>query len=101
MPYLIFSIDLTASPLELAAQALAIVRMQEFARRKGLKVQEREDVYKREFDLVIPAEGLNEVLYELDLQGLLPPMQEITGSPKLHVKLEERFSTLTWVDANE
>jgi hypothetical protein len=43
MPRLIFSIDLTAPPLDLAAQALAIVRMQSLPGRKGLKVQEGND----------------------------------------------------------
>jgi hypothetical protein len=41
---------------------------------------------------------MNDVLWDLDLAGLLMPTQEITGPPALLVRLEERFSTLTWVD---
>lgn len=59
------------------------------------------EAYRRDFILVIPGERLNDTLWELDLQGLLHPTQIITGRPDPHVKLEEKFSTLTWVDANE
>jgi hypothetical protein len=41
------------------------------------------------------------VLWELDLAGLLKPNQRITGDPALHVKLEERFSSLEWVDRED
>lgn len=75
--------------------------MQAKAQRMGLKVEEREEAYRRDFVLVIPVDLLNDCLWELDLQGLLYPTQVITGPPDLHVKLEEKFSTLTWLDANE
>lgn len=101
MPKLHFSIDLTASPLRLAAQALAVVRVQEFAAKSNLTVEEREGPYQRHFILSIPADRMNDILWELDLQGLLSPNQVITGNPNLHVGLEERFSWLEWVDGQE
>jgi len=101
VPKLHFSIDLTASPLELAAQALAVSRAQEFAEKNGLTVEERERTYHRDFVLSIPADRMNDILWELDLQGLLRPNQVITGDPGLHVVLEERFSWLEWVDGYE
>ncbi len=101
MPKLHFSIDLTASPLELAAQALAVSRAQEFAKQNRLTVEERERAYHRDFVLSIPADRLNDILWELDLQGLLVPNQVITGAPDLHVRLEERLSWLEWVDGQE
>jgi hypothetical protein len=101
VPTLHFSIDLTASPLELAAQALAVVRVQEFAGKNHLSVEEREGPYQRHFVLSIPADRMNDLLWELDLQGLLSPNQVITGNPGLHVALEERFSWLEWVDGQE
>ncbi len=101
VPKLHFSIDLTAPPLWLAAQALAIVRVQEFAAKNQLTVEEREGPYKRDFVLSIPADRMNDILWELDLQGLLYPNQRMTGNPDLHVGLEERFSWLEWVDGQE
>jgi hypothetical protein len=101
VPRLHFSIDLTAPALELAAQALAVSRAQEFAKKNSLTVEERERAYHREFVLSIPADRVNDILWELDLQGLLRPNQVITGSPDLHVGLEERFSWLEWVDGQE
>lgn len=38
MPRLVYYIELTAAPLDLAAQTLTVVRMQEFARPSGLEV---------------------------------------------------------------
>ncbi len=101
MPKLRFSVDLTASPLQLAAQALAVIRVQEFASKNNLALEEREGPYQRHFVLKIPADRLNNILWELDLQGLLRPNQVITGDPSLHVGLEERFSWLEWVDCKE
>lgn len=49
--------------------------------------------YRREFVLVIPVERLNDTLWEMDIQGLLHPTQVITGSPDLHVKLGQKFSS--------
>ncbi len=54
-----------------------------------------------EFALVIPPDRMNDVLWDVDLAGLLTPTQEITGLAVLHVRLEERFATLTWVDRDE
>ncbi|MDQ7842102.1 MAG: hypothetical protein RDU83_13940 [bacterium] len=101
MPRLCYRIDLTAPPLELAAQALTVARIQEHARTRGLTVDERETAYSREFVLMISAERMNDVLWDLDLAGLLKPNQRITGDPALHVKLEERFSWLEWSDAQD
>jgi hypothetical protein len=101
VPKLHFSIDLMASPLELAGQALAVVRVQEFAAKRNLAVEEREGSYQRHFVLSIPADRMNDILWELDLQGLLSPSQVITGNPDLHIRLEERFSWLEWVDGQE
>lgn len=50
---------------------------------------------------MIPPDQLNDVLWELDLAGLLTPTQEIMGPPDLHARLEERLSTLTWVDSDD
>jgi hypothetical protein len=96
-----FSIDLAATPLGLAAQALAVARVQDFARRNGLSVEEREGSYQRHYVLSVPADHMNDILWELDLQGLLVPNQVISGASGLHVQLEERFSWLNWVDALE
>lgn len=101
MPRLLYSIDLTAPPLELAAQALTVARIQEHARKHGLTVDERETAYSKEYLLTIPAERMNAVLWDLDLAGLLKPNQRITGDPALHVKLEERFSWLEWEDSKD
>lgn len=101
MPKLRFSIVLTAPPLELAALALAVSRAQEFAKKNGLTVDERERTHHRDSVLTFPAGRMNDLLWELDLQWLLRPNQVITGSPGLHVRLEERFSWLEWVDGRE
>ncbi len=101
MPKLHFSIDLTATPLGLAARALAVARVQEFAAKNHLAVEEREGPYHRDFILSVPADRMNDILWELDLQGLLYPNQRITGNPDHHVGLEERFSWLEWVDRQE
>lgn len=101
MPRLRFSIDLTATPLSLAAQALAVARVQEFAAKNDLALEEREGSYHRVFVLSIPAGRMNDILWEFDLQGLLFPNQVITGNPDLHVGLDERFSWLEWVDGRE
>ncbi|MDI6772029.1 MAG: hypothetical protein QME77_05515 [bacterium] len=98
LPRLLYTVDYTAAPLDLAAQAMAVLRLQEFAHRIGLRVEESRRPNHREFALVIPADGMNDVLWDLDLAGLLMPTQEITGPPALLVRLEERFPTLTWVD---
>ncbi len=92
---------LAAAPLSLTAQALTIARVQDFARKNSLTVEERERAYHRDFVLSIPADRLNDILWELDLEGLLRPNQVITGDPSLHVRLEERFSWLEWVDGYE
>lgn len=99
MPRLLYIVDYTATPLDLAAQAIAVMRLQEFAQRIGLRVEEARRPDRREFALVIPANGMNDVLW--DLAGLLTPTQEITGPPGLHVRLEERFATLTRVDSDD
>lgn len=99
--WLYFPTNFTASPLELAAQALAIVRVQEFARLNRLALEEREGTHHRDFVLNIPAERMNEILWELDLAGLLQPNQTIAGDRTLHTRLEERFASLTWVDSAE
>lgn len=101
MSELHFSIDLTASPLKLAAYALVVVRVVEFARRNHPPVEEREGPYHRTLVLSIPADRMNDILWELDLQGLLYRNQRITGNPDLHVGLEERFSWLEWADGQE
>lgn len=101
MPRLVFSMDLTASPLELAAQSLTILRVQEYARKHSLTVDEHEAAYSREYVLTVPADRMNDVLWDLDIAGLLRPNQRITGDPALHVKLEERFAALEWVDGEE
>jgi hypothetical protein len=98
---LLYTVDYAAAPLELAGQAIVVLRLQEFARRTGLRVQESRRPDRREFGLMIPPDRMNDVLWDLDLEGLLAPAQEITGPPALHVHLEERFSTLTWVDTEE
>jgi hypothetical protein len=99
MVKLIYTMDYTAAPLDLAAQALTTTRLQEFAARTGLSIEEVRKARRREFALVIPPNRLNDVLWDLDLAGLLLPTQQITGPPGLHASLEERFATLTWVDA--
>ncbi|MDR7522826.1 MAG: hypothetical protein QN168_10215 [Armatimonadota bacterium] len=101
MPKLRFSIDLTAPPLSLAAQALAVSRVQEFVKKNSLTVEERESAYHRDFAVTIPADRVNDLLWELDLQGLLYPTQVISGNSDLHVGLEERFSWVEWVDGQE
>lgn len=98
MPRLLYRIDLTVPPLELAAQSLSIVRVQEYARKQDLTVDEREGAYSREYVITIPPDRLNDVLWDLDTAGLLKLSQGITGDPALHVKLEQRFSWLDWVD---
>jgi hypothetical protein len=47
---------------------------------------------------MIPAERLNDVLWDLNLAGLLKPNQRIAGDPVLQPALKERFSWLEWVD---
>lgn len=101
MPRLFYTIDFGAAPLKLVAQAIAVMRLQEFARRTGLRVEESRRPDRQEVALVIPPDRLNDVLWGLDLEGLLTPTQEIVGPPALHVQLEERFATLTWVDSDE
>jgi hypothetical protein len=101
VPRLHYRLELTASPLELAAQSLAVVRVQEYARKAGLAVEEREAAYNREYLLEIPEDRLNGVLWDLDLAGLLKANQRITGAPGLHATLEERFSWLEWVDRED
>jgi hypothetical protein len=98
LPRLVYEIDLTAAPIELAAQSLSIVRVQEYAQRHGLTVEERETAYTREYVLMIPAERMNDILWALDFAGLLKPNQRITADSALSAKLEERFSWLEWVD---
>ncbi len=99
MPRLTLAIDFNAQPLDLAAQVLIVSRMQEYAGNRGLTMAEREAAYSREFVLAIPAERMNEVLWDLDIAGLLKPNQRITGNPALHLKLEERFGALEWEDS--
>lgn len=99
MTRLLYTVDHAAAPLELAAQTIAVLRLQEFARRNGLRVEESRRPYRREFALVIPPDRMNEVLWDLDLEGLLGPTQTIAGPAPLHVRLEERFATLTWVNS--
>ncbi len=101
MPRLLYVVDYTAAPLDLAAQVLAVLRLQEFAGRTGLRVEESSRPGSREFALLIPPDRMNHVLWDLDLAGLLMPTQEITGLPALHTRLEERFSTVTWIDSDE
>ncbi len=101
MPRLLYVVDHAAAPVDLAAQVIAVLRLQEFAGRTGLRVEESSRPSCLEFALLIPPDRMNHVLWDLDLQGLLTPTQEITGPPTLHVCLEERFATLTWVDNDE
>jgi hypothetical protein len=85
-------------PLEIAAQALTVLRVQEYAQRKGLVLEEQHGPTRRQFLLVIPPDEMNSVLDELLFAGLLNPVQEIIGRPAAHLVLHERFSTLTWID---
>lgn len=98
MPRLLYVVDHAAAPVDLAAQVIAVLRLQEFAGRTGLRVEESCRPGCLEFALLIPPDRMNHVLWDLDSAGLLTPTQEITGAPDLHVRLEERFATLTWVD---
>lgn len=79
MPRLLYVVDYSAAPLDLAAQAIAILRLQEFARRTGLRVEESRLPTCREFVLVIPPDRMNDVLWELDLAGLLPVDRLLLG----------------------
>jgi hypothetical protein len=76
---LVYEIDLTAAPIELAAQSLSIVRVQEYAREHELSIDERETAYSREYVLKILAERMNEVLWDLDLEGRLKPTGCVTS----------------------
>lgn len=101
MPKLIYSIDGTGTPLEVAAQALTVLRVQEYAQKKGLSIEEQGEGSRRQFLLEIPLDELNGVLDELLFAGLLLPLQEIHGRAPAHLVLAERFASLTWVDNNE
>ncbi len=94
MPRLLYVIDYAAVPLDLAAEVITVLRLQEFAGRTGLRIEESSRPGCLEFALLIPPDRMNHVLRELDLADLLTRTREITG-PGLHVHLEERFSTLT------
>lgn len=98
MPKLVYPIDCSDSPLEILDQALRVVRVLEYAEKKGLATEERSVSGRRQFLLVIPLDELNGVLDELLFANLLNPTQEVIGRPAAHVILHERFSTLTWVD---
>jgi len=102
MPRLIYSIDGMATPLEVAAQALTVLRVQTYAQHKGLAFEELDrQSDRRRFALAIPLDELNGVLDELLFAGFLLPLQEIHGRPSAHTILHERFSTLTWIDEPE
>ncbi len=102
MPTLMYSINIDNSPLELAAQALTVLRVQDYARQKGLTFEETQgQSQQRRFLLTIPLDELNSVLDELLFAGLLLPLQEISGRPSAHTILHERFSTMTWIDELE
>lgn len=87
VPRLFYTIDFGAVPPELAAQAIAVLRLQEFARRTGLRVEESRRPDRREFALVIPPDRLNDVLWDLDLEGLSPPQAP-------HIENESAFALL-------
>jgi ABC-type uncharacterized transport system permease subunit len=101
MPKLIYSVDLSKPPLEIVARALTIVRVQAYAQKKGLSIEEQSEWSRRQFLLLIPLDELNAVLDELLFAGLLNPIQEILSRPSAHTILHERFSTLTWIDAED
>lgn len=90
-----------AALLELAAHAVIVLRLHEFAQRTGLPVEEACHAHCREIALVIPPEETNDVLRELDLAGLLMPTQQIAGPLALHGRLQTPLSTLTWDDDDD
>lgn len=96
MPKLVYEIDCRGSALEIAAQALAMARVKDYAETKRLAVEERNDAGPPQLILTIPVDELNGVLDELLFAGLLHPLQEIRGRPSAQTVLHERFSTLTW-----
>ncbi len=67
MSRLLYTVDYTAALLDLAAQALAVPRLQEFARRTGLRVEESRRPVCRKFAPVIPSDRMNDVLWDLGL----------------------------------
>lgn len=102
MPKLIYTLDIAAPLLELAARALTILRVQEFARSHGLPIEGTCGLGRRDFLLAIPLDELNGILHELHVEGLLlDPVQPIMGRPAAHIVLEEQFATLTWIDSDE
>lgn len=101
MPKLVYPIDCSGSPLDIAARALSVLRVQKYARRNGFAIEEDEQPRCRRLLLAIPLDELNATLDELSIEGLLHPTQEILGRPSAHTVLRERFSTLTWVDDPE
>ncbi len=68
----------------MAAQALTVARVQEYAQQKGLTLEKQNGADSRRYLLEIPLDELNCVLDELVFAGLLLPLQEITGRPAAH-----------------
>ncbi|HET8579738.1 MAG TPA: hypothetical protein VFL31_01965 [Nitrospiraceae bacterium] len=84
MPKLIYTIDCSGLPLEIAAQALTVLQVQEYARRKGFTTEQRHSKCRRQYLLVIPLDELNTVLDELLLAGLLNPRRRSeAGLPRI------------------
>jgi len=78
VPKLTYSINIDNSPLELAAQALTVLRVQDYARQKGLAFEEIQgQPQQRRFVLAIPLDELNSVLDECSSPGSSSPCKRL------------------------
>ncbi len=92
MARLFYSVDLSAPSLELAAQALTVARVQEFAHLKDLEVEETApEGATRDFILLIPTGQLEDTILELKQQGLARIRQTLVVSLSVHANLPQHI----------
>ncbi len=92
MARLFYSVDLIAPSLEMAAQALTVARMQEFAHLKDLEVEESApDGTTRDFILLIPTEQLEDTILELKHKGLAKIRQTLVVPLSVRANLPQHI----------